>query len=199
MHPNHKRPLVPLTIAIMLVAAPSTGLARQHHQLKLNRELIAAIKQSDPAMVDSLLAAGADPNTRDRPVKNESGLQRLYDLIHQPSPYLSPTALMLAVEQCGQIDHLHPRVSEIVTKLLMNGANPNEYVDILGAWPPGSILMTPLTRATLNNSRECVRILLYHGANPNARSSMLDTPLHWARLNDLSGLITLLKSHGATE
>ena len=64
MHPKF-RCLISVTCAILVLAAPTIWLARQHHQLTLNRALIASIKRSDAVAVDTFLAAGADPNTRE--------------------------------------------------------------------------------------------------------------------------------------
>lgn len=49
-------------IVLILLAVPSIWLARQYHQLNLNRDLIDAIRDSDASRVDALLAAGANSN-----------------------------------------------------------------------------------------------------------------------------------------
>ena len=227
MLPNRTRRLIPVTIAILLLAAPSIWLARQHHLLTLNRELIAAIKQSDAQRVESLLAAGADPNTRDTLVKHQSILQRLHDLVHPPPPDLSPTALAAALDVQGKLGAealgITPR---ILKALLIDGADPNLVVDddirdFYGTAPfelggqarnprvitpldhfgshadDTGLSYTPLMFATTLHYTACVRILLDFVANPNPKPSFLTTPLSYAEGSDYKDITNLLRSHGA--
>ncbi|GAB4266897.1 MAG: hypothetical protein Kow0029_00970 [Candidatus Rifleibacteriota bacterium] len=56
---------------------------------------------------------------------------------------------------------------------------------------------TPLHSAILSNKPEMARILLEHGANPNAKNDFLRTPLHYAAIKGNLQMVKLLVDAGA--
>ena len=199
---SRTRRLIPLACVAVFAITIATWLTRQHHQLTLNRELITAIKQSNVVKVESLLAAGADPNTRDTPQKRQAFLPRLNDLLHPAPSYLSPTVLIIAIDQ---YDSPNSRVvPTIAAALLAKGADPNALYDSRETTTNHGdsdepICKTPLIEATYYDSAPCVLLLLNSGANPNAKALYDGPPMFWARLYGYSDLVKILKAHGAKE
>jgi hypothetical protein len=77
MHSRQAYCLIAIACTIVLIVAPTLWSYRESHQQSLNHALISAIKRSDAPDVNSLLAAGADPNTRDTLVIHENLFQKL--------------------------------------------------------------------------------------------------------------------------
>jgi hypothetical protein len=197
MHPNRILRLIAIAVCTaVVVSAPSIWFARQRRQLDLNHALIAAIKQSDAAKVASLLADGANPNTRDTPEAHESLLERLKNLIHPP-PDLSPTALLVALTQLEFGKARPEQTLAIVTALLSRGANANAQVKD-NYTPIGTLMLTnhqpsewPIEQTQLLNA------LLAAGANIEARDPNTDTALLSACLYHRVTAIRILLNHGA--
>lgn len=219
---NRARRLIPITFAILMPVSITTWLARQHHQLTLNRELIAAIKQSDASRVDSLLAAGADPNTRDTPERHQSVLQSLHDLIDPPPPDFFQTTLLLAItSDTDDNKSLFTRTTGIVKALLAKGANP-EATGFVTSYPskPGYIILrhvrasktwvtngvshkpidplaTPLIAACIFRQPDTIRLLLDHGAHIEQSGQFGETPLISATVSGNAISVRVLLDHGA--
>lgn len=185
MRTNRTRRLIAIVVTLLVVAAPTIWLARQYRRQVLNRDLISAIKRSDAAGVASLLSSGADPNTRDTPVKHGSLWETLRDLVHPPPPDLSPTALVVAISVQRQADFGSAQPPVIVKILLSKGANVNAPQE-LGSDP---LLMYFSMRFVVNNSGirsmgsaarenpELLKALISAGANLEVADRDGDTPL----------------------
>jgi ankyrin repeat protein len=181
---------------VLLVAAPCWLLVRAGQQDRLDSALIAAIRRDDPAKVRALLAEGADPNARDRPVR--SLMDRIRELLRVRKAPVSETALMVALEFRSNPDLTPkdvPHAAETVVALLDAGA----AVDVrnadgdaplhLGVRPGysrsvGPLLArgasvdarddegkTPLLRAARYNEPHVIRAMLDHGADINAQDT----------------------------
>jgi ankyrin repeat protein len=183
---------------LALIAAGSTWFSRQHHQQTLSRALIAAIKRSDAAAVDSLLAAGADPNARDTPIETGPLLQKLKHLLHPPPHDLSKTALILAVYVSRTYNTLPGQSPATVNALLARGADVNAY-DEAGNTPI-TVLFIGFRSSTAEfhacwNPRLLTALL---NAHPDIETTRLtDTPLMLAcDVRDVVSVGILLE-HGA--
>ena len=64
-----------------------------------------------------------------------------------------------------------------------------EATDLASTDPSGN---TALHMACANGHLDIVKLLLKHGANPNALNKSKNTPLHWAALNGRTEIIELL-------
>lgn len=150
----------------------------------LGYQVAIAIRDSDDnALVENLLARGADPNYRI--VDGESGLK-------------DKGVALLAGAQATNEDEGIPLLfiacdrnkGQIVSSLLKHGANPN--IECYLGW-------TPLMAAVRGANADVVRLLLAHGANPNCSGPGNNAPLKLAVEFKKPNLIPLLKQAGAKE
>jgi ankyrin repeat protein len=79
---------------------------------------------------------------------------------------------------------------EVVALLIEREADPNAVAKNLSA-------VTPLHSAAAGRSLDALRLLLMHGANPNARQQGGFTALHAAALHGDLPMVVLLLGHGA--
>jgi len=201
MQQSRTRRLIAAAFIVGAIAALSIWFGRQLHQQLLNRALIAAIKKSDAAGVDTILAAGADPNTRDSPEKQESLLERVKHLF-RPAATLEPTALILALQQRGPIrepgdEHPMPmQLLAIVKSLVARGADVSAR-DSHGDTPIGELYTYDHP-----GSQDLPRILetlltAGESANPILNEPGALSPLYCAvAINDTLS-VHLLLDHGA--
>ena len=200
MRPHRSYRVITRVCILALIAATSIWLARQFRQRNLNRALIAAIKRSDASAVDTLLAAGADPNSRDTPLKQESVFQKLKYLFHPPPHDLSPTAILTDLAQHSE-DYNFPQASHrIVKALLMKGADPNSR-DADGNSPLSSLFPEFYDgknfREPANNSA-LLEIILNAGARTSTITpGPIGPPLTNATLHDWPEAVRILLDHGA--
>jgi ankyrin repeat protein len=142
------------------------------------------------AMVDLLLANGADVNARDRsgktPIHHASsrGFVKVAETLIAHSADVNAGRGRMQTPLAAAAAGGHSQVIEL---LLANKANPN-VGDSKGA--------TPLILAVLGNQPACARILLEHGADPNAAASE-GSPLGVAARQGSQEIATLLLQHGA--
>lgn len=199
--PTHlKRRLIAAATALVLLAVPSIWVARLYRQVNLDHALIAAIKDSDASKVDKLLAAGADPNTRDTPEKKRPLLQFLKDMLHPPPLDLSPTALIVTLDQRHNLNTPRQHAPEIVRSLLSRGANVNspekEGYTPLNAlfwpWEGGNVDSPSVTKANM----ELLKILLAADADREERL-VGATPLMAATMHNEPGRLQILLDSGA--
>jgi len=179
-----------LIVFMLVFGLPTVLLYREWQQESRNRALIAAIYRNDAKAVNSLLDAGADPNTTD---------DRMYLLDHAPTPMVQQflaqwvnrlkgkqplpsyghSALWVTIldRHFFPLDwpNTSPSVGQhllekddvpILRALLDHGANPDtklheEHADLLTNQAP------PLVYGALLGRLEELRLLLDHGADPN--------------------------------
>jgi len=179
----------PSGITLLLLAALVGGLGWTVYtpirQERLNRALIAAIKQNDTKQTLSLLAEGANPNVRDEPPQHLSLWRLLLDTLRgkRPAPSTAPTALLLA---CSWYPHDNP----LLVKALLDRGAQIEAKENDGA--------TPLLIAVILNKVQVSRLLIARGANVNVIDrSGESSPLREAVSNDNKVLARMLINKGA--
>lgn len=189
----------------LLVSACFAAIAWQYdrevRQVQLNQNLLDAISSQRAAEVQSLLRAGADPNTRvlsNTPPPPPwqalaATLRRLWR--HQrPAPRpVYPTALLVAIGTEAQTNRSQEK---IIQSLLDAGANPDTIGPMPSYWPPN----TPLMWALQSKQTRVVRLLLNNHANPRILSEDGHTCLFYAVQfdgGDALALTSLLLMHGA--
>lgn len=100
-----------------LASLPIFSVGRRYMQAGKDQALIAAVKRSDTDETVSLLAAGANPNTREVPARCHSLGELLRALLHpRPQDLLCQTALMKAAGSASP---------SIVSALIASGADVN--------------------------------------------------------------------------
>ncbi|HLK60932.1 MAG TPA: ankyrin repeat domain-containing protein [Chthonomonadaceae bacterium] len=170
-----------MTGLVWLVYAPI-------RQEKLNRALIAAIKNNDTQKALALLADGADPNSRDEPPQHLSLWRLLLDDLRGKRPALSdaPTALFLACS--GSQRDTQPPDNPILVKALLDRRAAVEV--------PG---YSPLLAAAYWDNTAVSTLLIEKGAKVNFNPADTDgnTPLLYAAEHSNEALIRLLVSRGA--
>lgn len=201
---NRARRLILATCAISLLVAPTIWLARQHHQIILNRELIAAINQEDATMVDVLLAAGADPNVRETLETHLSLWQRLQLLVHPP-PIMPPTtepatAIVAAIQRMSPNAGYPPDTVRIVKALLAKGAAVNASGE--GYTPITLFFERPRTFGApfspeLPQNRQLLEALLNARADTEAKSRNGLTPLMQSVIWNWPVTVRILLDHRA--
>jgi hypothetical protein len=185
------------TVVLVVCAACSVWLRGQQQQYTLNRQLIAALSQSDTKTALALVNAGADPNTRYEPTPAPT-LKLLFDqLLHRRSLPVNnnPTAFIIA---CGTmaLPRLHERnilltMDEdlpLLRAMLAHGANVHARV-----FPDRAAMHT----AVLKDRLHTIELLLQHGADVNEQDRYGQTPLIVAVRDSNGEIARLLLSHGA--
>jgi len=99
-------------------------------------------------------------------------------LVDRREPKFQKTALHFAAT------HGHAKLVRLLTQKY--GANPI---------PMAADLWTPLHYSAENGHEECIRVLLDHGADPNAQNDRLQTPLHLAAVFNNGKALGMLVSH----
>ena len=194
---NRRQRTILLTFAFwsVVLAASGVWLRRTERQERLNRQLIAAIKQEDISTALLALEQGADANSRDEPVV--PALERIQNLMvgRKPLPSTAPTPLLILLWYDFSLHdndippekppHEH---SALVEALLAHGANVNPYDDAR---------QCPLLYALADKKKiATARLLIEHGANisDGPASDYLYEAVDWG---DDPSIIELLLKHGA--
>jgi len=191
-----------LVLLVLLFGGLGWTIYSPIRQERLNRTLLAAIKQNDTKTALSLLAEGADPNARDKPPVSFSFKRMLLQLFHKPAPAMdSPMALTLAMGVqiqadtygsglfCCEDDYDEAGGVQIVKALCEHGADVNSR-------GPGGY--TPLMASAMTPASATItKILLDRGAQVNARSNDGTTALMLAASDSNPQTITLLLDSGA--
>lgn len=142
-------------------------------QDRLNRALIAAIKNNDTEKTLAMLTEGADPNARDDLPQHLSLWQLFLNRLQgkRPAPSAAPTALLVACA-LGRDQDIRvkpaPDNEPMVQALLERGAKV-EAIDRDGK--------TPLFWAALLHKWQVCHLLVERGANVNATDITGWTPL----------------------
>lgn len=190
----------------------STRRTPLHHAVRLARLGGRFLPRGKPLkLVELLLAAGADPKRTDR-----TGATVLHYAARQPGPEAAEVIQLLlasgadirAKDKYGNTplhDAAMMRSPEAARVLLANGAAANAR---------GAGDVTPLIHAALitivwgfdpdydrtsPNLLEIVKVLLAAGADVNARTEKGMTALNYALKTGKTGIVDLLKAHGAKE
>jgi hypothetical protein len=181
-------------------------------QVKLDKELISAVKQSDVEKVKSLLAQGASPNAHQVRTWKLSLIdrERMKQKKMKDLPTLSVLHISVGLWEPGdadqnRVEHLweshkyDPKIlpytpNPTIIKLLVEaGANVNEYT------PETMMPMTPLCAATKWMDVDMVEYLIHKGARLND-SRPISEPLAHGLLQlerDNSVVVESLLKHGA--
>jgi ankyrin repeat protein len=149
--------------------------------------LALAVRSADVEVVRFLIDRGLDPNTL-TPVARRVALAR-YDLPtteYLVSKGLSPTPEFLTAASTWQPTPLVARL--IRPGVDVNASNAAQY--------GRTALLTAVTSEAA--SAETVKLLLDHGANPNARTTEDESALDWATYKGDRAKIQILEQHGAT-
>ena len=169
-------------VRAMVAAEPSLASARDEHGVSA---VMRARYRSDPALLDAVLSG--DPAIDVFEAASLGNVERLGELlVADPS---SATAY-----SADGFTALHfPAFfggAACALVLLDGGAD----VDAHGrGWMTG----TPLNSAAAGRHADVARLLLEHGADPNARQGSGWTPLHSAAHNGDPDTVVLLLAHGA--
>jgi ankyrin repeat protein len=135
-------------------------------------ELRDAVRKNDKALVEKLLAAGADSNAKDWEGRTPLHLAVIGGHVELVGFLLTKGADLAAGDNCLRLTPLHYATNlagpEIIRILLENGAAVNAK---------GARDQTPLHLAC---TREAVDLLLAKKADVNALDNQGYTPLHWA-------------------
>ena len=195
--------LVFLLLLAVLVGSLGWLTYREIRQEKLNRALIAAIKQDDTETVLDLLDQGANPNAREEAPQHLSLWQMVLDKFRgkHPARSTAPTALLTALEWHVAKDPSYapefpPENLRLIKALLDKGAEVN-VADRRGNTP---LLFAVMAGGVTDGGRDkTINLLLDHGAdvNPHTRSDI--TPLMWAVMGPDTGeaVITRIVKQGA--
>ncbi|WP_224364241.1 ankyrin repeat domain-containing protein [Hyalangium versicolor] len=169
---------------------------------KLDTELFSAVKDSDAKAVAKHLAAGANPNARDK-----DG----YMALHHAASDTSPEIIQLLLDAGAEVDGLDSDSAialsfatartdgdavERVKLLIAKGANVNHQWDD----EDRPTILTDLLNQENNEepSAEILKTLLQAGANPNLPNGRGETPLMLAvGYTEQPELTELLLEHGA--
>jgi len=185
---------VGIAIPLLLAGLLSWMFYREWRQLKLERDLIQAIKRNESGRVIALLAARANPDARDGSLASISVWQLTLDRLRGLSrPTIAgPTALLVALEAQStpnnRLTARHVQYTRIVCSLLSHGAYPN----VRG--PEG---LTPLMMAAWTADIESLNALLNHGAQVNAESDHRGTAIQYATWAGSQQCIKALVARGA--
>jgi hypothetical protein len=159
-------------------------------KLKPTPEFLIAAENGDTATIRRLLAAGVDPSTRGRQGS----------ALHLAILNRHPDVAALLIEAGANVNSPDLPLETAVMacdlattqRLIAAGADVN-CADVNFADHEG---MTPLMWAANRGSEPIVKLLLEHGANPNAICNQGRTPLKWVQRRDRK-IIDLLIAHGA--
>jgi ankyrin repeat protein len=153
-----------------------------------------AVKQEDLALVENLLALGADPNSVDT-----NGSAPMEYAVWRG--YLDLVILLLAkganpnLPTSKNSSYLHlaamKNYIDIAKVLVEKGAEVNARTEI------NNTSYTPLDLAINLGDEDMVKLLLRNNANPNRINENGATPLHGAADNGHIGIISLLLAQGA--
>jgi hypothetical protein len=115
----HRSRLLTLIVLIALVSWFAWGLYASLRQTRLNAQLITAVDKENALAVERLLAAGADPNTRENADPPHSWkMQITYTIKRRPLPAQLPGNPVLCIAACnGDL--------QIVRDLVSDGADVN--------------------------------------------------------------------------
>lgn len=167
---------------LLLLACMVVSLGWLIRQQRLNRALIAAIKQYDTQVALTLLDQGADANSRDKPGLSLNDIWFLLWNRRKSVPEDYETALMVASQ----------KGSPTILKLLLDhGADPNAHM--MGGFTALMLADDAGGRGSCN----CHRLLVERGANINARSRDGGTALMCAVAFRRMGCTRFLVEHGA--
>jgi ankyrin repeat protein len=149
--------------------------------------LSLAVRSADVDVVRFLVEKGLDPNAL------SAGARRVGFARHDPPTfdYLLSKGLTPAPDQLAGVVTWQP--TAVVGRWIELGADVNAGVAAQYNRTP---LLTAVTAEA--NGAETVKLLLDHGADPNARTTEGESPLDWAIYKGDRAKILVLEQHGAT-
>jgi ankyrin repeat protein len=155
--------------------------------------LFDAAKKGDLAAVEKLLAEGADVDERGRNAETPLMAAALAGKVAVAELLIARGADVMA-RNAGGFTPLHAATysgsKEVVRLLLDNGAVLDDAANSAG--------VTPLLVAAEENDLAIVELLIAEGAELNVRERHGYTPLSRATFKGHTGVMALLKRHGAT-
>jgi ankyrin repeat protein len=196
-----------LALMLAFIALIAWLMWREVRQSRLDHLLITAIRSNDARAMAAALKRGADPNARDAPIRPLAWRDLLKRWLHPaPLVRRADTALLLAAQQENDFGgaqlliraganvnaanaHGDTPLSAalaqthvaIMCDLLLHGANPNAPMTDWNDRPSTILIQTieannqPVFGET--TCRDLVRLLLEHGADPNAVDDYGETAL----------------------
>ncbi len=169
-------------------------------QAHARQQLEARFRAERQCQVLTLLAQGADPNTRDQSPKSLSPWRLLLDLIQGRGarPSTAPTALMLQLSrtrESGWFDNDVPPMVPAPEELLLVKAMVQHGADINAVC--GDTHTSILMAAVDSQGVETTRYLIDRGADVNAQDSEGTTPLMMSAWVNQAVIAANLLDHGA--
>lgn len=189
-----KRKKAVFLLALLCASVAMVMVVGSFQRNQRNADLISALKSNNVGSVLSLLAQGADANTKDIPKDTRTFRQQILDLFHGGRRQVyAPSALIVALrygmDGSYDIDEYNPPDNvEEVRALLDHGAKMNIRDEHE---------LTPLMIAAVSGKFKTAQLLIRRGADINAeneRMTVLMEAVLWGR----EKICELLLENGAT-
>jgi len=160
---GNKYRLLPATVLVSVILISAWLISKEARQNHLDRTLVAAVKSGDVTAVRTVLADGADPNSRDfREISVVQIILRWFARLRNAKSVgddTTPSALFLAVSA-------GPNNQAVIDALLKHGADPNAQIEV---YKYKSHVRTLILYAALEGELDTIHALAIAGADVNVR------------------------------